>query len=165
MRRHFARAVVFVSGWTLFFALSPSVATAQATASPTPAEAKTIARDAWIFGMPLVYVEKQIDVVTHTRKPRTTVDRQLQALHMLGVLICDEEEAVCHGRDVTTWRYQLATGIKPDVLIPEFDFPEKLPLRVSATERAGSITTPNISGASTGTWTQPVPDFDPKGAF
>jgi len=32
-------------------------------------EARTLARDAWVFGMPLVYVEKQIDLTTQVPKP------------------------------------------------------------------------------------------------
>jgi hypothetical protein len=42
-------------------------------------------------------------------KPRNTIDRQLQALHMLDVLTCDE---VDEGRGMR-WRYCLAPGIDP----------------------------------------------------
>ena len=51
-------------------------------------------------------------------KPRATVDRQLQALHILGVLRLDEDE-----RDdgKTTWRYSLAEGIDPSALRPSPD--------------------------------------------
>lgn len=52
-------------------------------------------------------------------KPRATTDRQLQALHMLGVLECDEEEATWAGRDVTRWTYRLAEGIEPGALNPK----------------------------------------------
>lgn len=52
-------------------------------------------------------------------KPRTTVDRQLQSLHMLGVLVCDEEETERFGKETTVWRYRLADGIRPDVLDPD----------------------------------------------
>jgi hypothetical protein len=34
-----------------------------------PDEASTLARDGWVFGMPLIYIEKQIDVLTHVTKP------------------------------------------------------------------------------------------------
>lgn len=46
-------------------------------------------------------------------KPRATVDRQLQALHILGVAELDEAE-----RDdgKTTWRYSLSTGIDVSTL-------------------------------------------------
>ena len=30
-----------------------------------PDEARSLAQEAWVFGMPLVYIEKQIDTVTH----------------------------------------------------------------------------------------------------
>jgi hypothetical protein len=36
----------------------------------TRAEAKSIASDAWVFGMPLVYIDKQIDVQTDVSKPQ-----------------------------------------------------------------------------------------------
>lgn len=52
-------------------------------------------------------------------KPRATVDRQLQALHMLGVLTGDEEESEHRGQAVTVWRYSVsgecdATSLDPD---------------------------------------------------
>jgi hypothetical protein len=57
-------------------------------------------------------VRKRLD------KPRSTVDRQLQALHMLGVLVCDEDEQ--EWRQRTVWRYRLAAGIDPAaLLVPE----------------------------------------------
>jgi hypothetical protein len=46
-------------------------------------------------------------------KPRNTVDRQLQALHMLGVLDCDEEDI---SADKTRWIYSLAEGVDPSTL-------------------------------------------------
>lgn len=56
-------------------------------------------------------VRKRLD------KPRNTVDRQLQALHMLGVLTCDEEQ---QGDMRTVWRYFLADDIDPSsLLVPE----------------------------------------------
>jgi predicted transcriptional regulator len=42
-------------------------------------------------------------------KPRSTVDRTLQALHMLGLLACEEEESLTGTR--TTWRYRLAADV------------------------------------------------------
>ncbi|MGW5339172.1 hypothetical protein ACWEQD_12205 [Rhodococcus pyridinivorans] len=50
-------------------------------------------------------------------KPRSTVDRQLQALHMLEVLEC-EEENTSNGSG-TVWRYSLADGIDPHTLDPK----------------------------------------------
>ena len=35
-----------------------------------PDEARTLAQEAWVFGMPLVYIEKQIDTLTHVTKPQ-----------------------------------------------------------------------------------------------
>jgi hypothetical protein len=51
--------------------------------------------------------------------PIPTVDRQLQSLHMLGVLACDEEAGLHRGQDVTLWRYRLADGIEPEALDPD----------------------------------------------
>jgi hypothetical protein len=59
------------------------------------------------------------DVRSRLGKPRATVDRQLQALHILNVLTCDEVETFHSGKPATLWRYQLATGINPDVLDPD----------------------------------------------
>jgi hypothetical protein len=59
-------------------------------------------------------VRKRID------KPRTTVDRQMQALHMLGVLEVEEvEETNITGKPVTRWNYSLADGIEPTTLDPD----------------------------------------------
>ena len=52
-------------------------------------------------------------------KPRATVDRQLQALHMLDALACDERDETWAGNDVTRWYYRLADGIEPTALDPE----------------------------------------------
>lgn len=49
-------------------------------------------------------------------KPRATVDRQLQALNMLGVLEVDEEETEWAGKPATRWYYRLADGIDPSTL-------------------------------------------------
>jgi len=46
--------------------------------------------------------------------PRNTVDRQLQALHMLGLLSCHEEEI---GVERYRWRYLLADGVDPSALV------------------------------------------------
>ncbi len=56
------------------------------------------------------------DVRQRLAKPWATIDRQLQALHILGVLHCDEEEATYRGKPVTNWRYRLADGIDAEVL-------------------------------------------------
>jgi hypothetical protein len=46
--------------------------------------------------------------------PWRTVDRQCQALHMLGVLACDEVEYGEQGR--LRWHYSLAEGVDPAAL-------------------------------------------------
>jgi hypothetical protein len=56
------------------------------------------------------------DVRKRINKPRATVDRQLQALHMLGVCQCDEEP---YGVDKVRWYYSLADGISPAALDPK----------------------------------------------
>jgi len=56
------------------------------------------------------------EVRKRLEKPRATVDRQLQALHMLGVLVVDEVEAEHAGKPVTRWHYRIADGIDPDAL-------------------------------------------------
>lgn len=53
------------------------------------------------------------DVVKRVDKPRSTVDRQLQALHLLGLVTVDEEVATVGLalKETTTWRYSLASGV------------------------------------------------------
>ncbi|SJN39423.1 hypothetical protein FM114_11525 [Luteococcus japonicus LSP_Lj1] len=67
------------------------------------------------------------DVRKRLGKPRATVDRQLQALHMLGVLTCEEEPYTLAGREGTRWFYTLADGIDPSALdvstVPEMSLP------------------------------------------
>lgn len=74
-------------------------------------------------------------------KPRATVDRQLQALHMLGVLECDEEDVTWAGKEATRWYYQLADGIDPSALdpksVPELALPTPSPQEKGEGERAG----------------------------
>jgi hypothetical protein len=67
------------------------------------------------------------DVRQRLGKPRATVDRQLQALQMLGVLVCDEHEDLYQGRPVTRWSYRLASGIDPTVLVLDDHVPDLSP--------------------------------------
>jgi hypothetical protein len=60
----------------------------------------------------LAEVRKRLDM------PRTTVDRQLQALHILRVVEVAEEERTYAGRPSMLWRYRLAEGIEPSALDP-----------------------------------------------
>jgi hypothetical protein len=73
------------------------------------------------------------DVRKRIGKPRATVDRQLQALHMLGVLEVDEEERVWAGKAATVWRYRVADGIDPDALstksVPDLSVHTPSPLK------------------------------------
>jgi hypothetical protein len=59
------------------------------------------------------------DVRKRLGKPRATADRQLQALHMLGVLEVDEVETEWAGKPATRWSYRLAREIDPSVLDSE----------------------------------------------
>lgn len=54
------------------------------------------------------------DVRTRLQKPRATVDRQLQALHMLGVLTCDEVEIIADTK--SKWYYSVAETVDASVL-------------------------------------------------
>lgn len=56
-------------------------------------------------------VRKRID------KPRSTVDRQLQSLHILGVLTVDEREYEPSGK--SRWYYSLADGVDPAAIKPK----------------------------------------------
>lgn len=58
------------------------------------------------------------DVRRQLDKPRNTVDRQLQALHILGVISQEDEAAEWNGRDTTRWLYSLTKGIDPNTLNP-----------------------------------------------
>src|SRR5262245_66682494 len=62
------RKVLLAATWSLL-PIRRFEAFAQADPKLTPDEARTLARDAWVFGMPLVYIEKQIDALTHVTKP------------------------------------------------------------------------------------------------
>jgi hypothetical protein len=74
------------------------------------------------------------DVRRRLQKPRNTVDRQLQALHMLGLVVCDEEErGEVAGKPATVWRYQLAEGVNLEALT----VPDLSPHTLSHSEREG----------------------------
>jgi hypothetical protein len=53
------------------------------------------------------------DVRKRLKKPRSTVDRQLQALHVLGLAELDEES---YGAQKIHWYYSLSADVSPDVL-------------------------------------------------
>jgi hypothetical protein len=68
---------------------------------------------------------RTLDVRSRLNKPRATVDRQLQALHMLGVLDCDEVER----GERSVWYYTVATtqDERPRVDLRSLSVPEKSP--------------------------------------
>lgn len=61
---------------------------------------------------------KSTAVRRRLQKPYTTVNRQLEALQMLGVLTCEEEEEQRGERTVHIRSYWLAADIKPTALDP-----------------------------------------------
>jgi predicted transcriptional regulator len=59
------------------------------------------------------------DVRRRLQKPRATVSRTLQALHTLGLLVCEEEEVKTADKTVEVWRYSLADDVNLAVLDDE----------------------------------------------
>jgi hypothetical protein len=59
-----------------------------------------------------------VETRQRVQKPRATVDRTLQALHMLGLLRCDEEKLEFNGKTFWERKYSLAGGISLDPLSP-----------------------------------------------
>ena len=53
-------------------------------------------------------------------KPRTTVNRTLDALDQLDALDSQDEEQVWHGQESTRWTYSIREGIDPGALDPRF---------------------------------------------
>jgi hypothetical protein len=76
-------------------------------------------------------------------KPWSTIDRQLQSLHILGVLTQDEVEQVDPTKR-TVWRYRLAPGINPSALTIPIS-PELSPPYIGKSRREECIPT-DISG-------------------
>jgi hypothetical protein len=66
------------------------------------------------------------DVRRRLGKPHNTVDREVQALYMLGVLKCDEASEFTErtGKWASKWYYSLADGINPTAIDLK-TFPEK----------------------------------------
>jgi hypothetical protein len=103
------------------------------------------------------------DVRQRLGKPRATVDRQLQALQMLGVLVCQEHDDVYQGKPVTRWSYRLAEGIDPGVLARDH-VPDLSPHAHAHTEKDGrdDVSPPGPVAATniSGTVTVPPSDAD-----
>jgi hypothetical protein len=58
------------------------------------------------------------DVSKHIVKPHRTVRRELEGLHTLGLLRCDEEQmTTSDGKTQTIWRYSLADGFDRSTLL------------------------------------------------
>jgi hypothetical protein len=91
-----------------------------------------------------------IDVRKRINKPRSTVDRQLQALHMLGVLDVSEEEAEYGGKPVARWFYTIAAGIEPRAInpnsLPDLSPPTPRPLEKRESDSSRPTTPTDISG-------------------
>lgn len=97
------------------------------------------------------------DVRKRLGLPRATVDRQLQALHMLGVLEVAEEESEHRGRQVTVWRYRLAPDTDPSALKTSA---RNVGMPPAPNEEGQRVRTPsNISGTETDEGTR---DPDPR---
>jgi hypothetical protein len=68
----------------------------------------------------IVTLATPTEVRRRLAKPRATLDRQLQALHGLGIVELDEENYLGEkGKWQTYWRYTLAEGIEPTELDPD----------------------------------------------
>jgi hypothetical protein len=68
-----------------------------------------------------------VDIRRRLQKPRLTVDRTLQALHILGLLVCHEEEAERAGKQVQVRHYRLADGISLGPLEPPGEKKPEIP--------------------------------------
>lgn len=71
-------------------------------------------------------------------KPRATVDRQLQALNMLGVLDVREVDESWRNRDTVAWHYSIADGIDPRSLDPNA-LPDLAPPPPTPQEKGSNI--------------------------
>src|SRR5262245_66673897 len=69
MTRVLDRRTMLLAATATVLPITKFSAFAQVAQKLTPDDARTLARDAWVFGMPLVYIEKQIDALTHVTKP------------------------------------------------------------------------------------------------
>ncbi len=108
------------------------------------------------------------DVRKRLNKPRTTVDRQLQALHMLEVLDCEEVESSYSGRDVTRWYYSLAESIDPGALdpnsLPDLSVPTPNPQEEGYSEPE-ALCTPCDKSGNESARPEPLDLFDEPGGL
>jgi hypothetical protein len=86
-------------------------------------------------------------------KPWTTVNRQLEALHTLGVLDVEEVE---YQEGKRRWYYTLAEGISPDVFSPELLLPTNRQHKEESETETGAVD-PGIATHKSGE-ESPAPD-------
>ena len=93
---------------------------AQTEKAMTPDEAKAIAQDAWLFGMPLVYIEIQIDALTHVSKLEGTRAPINQFVHYRKFPDASNKTVVGFNVDTLYSLAQLDVSKEPMVLsVPE----------------------------------------------
>ena len=73
------------------------------------------------------------DVRRRLQKPHNTVDRELQALHMLGMVTLDEQPHAAG----TRWLYSLPAGIDTTAVFPEIEVPPH-PHKGGSTSKPGN---------------------------
>jgi hypothetical protein len=101
------------------------------------------------------------DTRRRTGKPWTTIDRTMQALHMLEVLEVDEVEESLGGKPVTRWYYSLAEGIDPASLDPN-PSPDLATPRCDGNENNPvTHTDETMGGAKPSEGQDPLPDPTP----
>ncbi|WP_201842089.1 DUF1254 domain-containing protein [Microvirga zambiensis] len=69
MAPQFNRRAALLAAMATTLPLVPLSALAQMNPAMEPDEARTLAPEAWVFGMPLVYLATRIDTVTHVANP------------------------------------------------------------------------------------------------
>ncbi len=93
---------------------------AQTEKAMTPDEAKAIAQDAWLFGMPLVYIEIQIDALTHVSRLEGTRAPINQFVHYRKFPDASNKTVVGFNVDTLYSLAQLDISKEPMVLsVPE----------------------------------------------
>jgi hypothetical protein len=86
----------------------------------TASEAKTLAKEAYLFGMPLVFIEKQVDYNTHTTKVEKTKAPVNQFIHYRAFVDASDRSVVGFNVDNLYSLANLDLGKEPVVLsIPD----------------------------------------------
>lgn len=89
---------------------------APAAQTISAADARDIARDAWVFGLPLVYIATQVDVTTHVTKPDATRAPINQFIHYRSFPDADNKTIVGLNVDTLYSLAQLDLSKEPLVL-------------------------------------------------